>query len=712
MVMLSTLLRWGIIDGGGRRAPLLDVGVDVADGAYPPVTRLLIRGPGRDEAIVPWAAVTGLDRRASAVVIAELGAGARAASARHLRWVSAIMRPPAAPIDRGRVLPNHDGPRWPNGEPAVPTSPLPSIPDPVARVLERVGDAFVALDRDWRIIHLNRQAEALLERRREDLLGRVAWEAFPEAVGSIFDATYREALAQGQPVTFEALYPPLGRWFAVRADPTADGLAIYFTDVTEQRRIETALRTSERHLHLALRDSPITLYSQDADLRYTWLYNPAPGYESGAAIGKTDAELLPAEDAAILATIKRGVLETRVGVREEATLRTVNGPRVFDLTVEPLRDEAGGVTGVTGAAVDVTERRAVEDALRRQAGLLDQAYDAIFAWDWGGPITFWNRGAERLYGYRREEAVGRVSHELLRTRFPAGQAAFFDALHATGRWEGELAHTTRDRWTVFVETRQVLVHENGHRYVLEANRDLTDRRRAEGQRRAVVDALAHDLKNPLTTIAAQAQLLRRRLRRADAVDADAVEAGLGSIEAAAARTVALVDEMLDAAYLEAGQVLDLRPEPTDAVALARWVADVFRPTNERHGIRVEAAEAELVGTWDPSRLERVLGNLLSNAIKYSPDGGEIVVTVASTGDDWVALAVRDAGIGIPAADQPRLFDRFYRAANAIGIASGAGIGLAGARQIVEQHGGTIAVESEEGFGSTFTVRLPRAAPAD
>jgi signal transduction histidine kinase len=137
----------------------------------------------------------------------------------------------------------------------------------------------------------------------------------------------------------------------------------------------------------------------------------------------------------------------------------------------------------------------------------------------------------------------------------------------------------------------------------------------------------------------------------------------------------------------------------------------FGATTERHALRLAVDDAPLVGTWDTARLERVVANLLGNAVKYSPDGGPIVVRMAreedSEGMAWAVLSVRDAGVGIPAADLPHVFDRFRRGGNVAGIA-GAGIGLTGVRQIVEQHGGTVAVESEVGRGSTFTVRLPLA----
>jgi signal transduction histidine kinase len=124
---------------------------------------------------------------------------------------------------------------------------------------------------------------------------------------------------------------------------------------------------------------------------------------------------------------------------------------------------------------------------------------------------------------------------------------------------------------------------------------------------------------------------------------------------------------------------------------------------------VETTERELVGVWDPARLGRVLDNLLSNAVKYSPAGGKVTVSVAreqQAGNNWAVMRVRDQGVGIPAADQPHIFERFRRGANVVGRIAGTGIGLAGASQIVQQHGGSIEVSSQESRGSTFIVRLP------
>ncbi len=233
------------------------------------------------------------------------------------------------------------------------------------------------------------------------------------------------------------------------------------------------------------------------------------------------------------------------------------------------------------------------------------------------------------------------------------------------------------------------------------------------ERERLLTVVAHDLKAPLTTIKGNADLLQRRAM-AGHVDAERVAGHAGAIAVAAEAMAAQVGELLDAARLRAGQPLDLVRRPTDLVALVYRVVARVLTTSGEHQIEVDAAEPELVGAWDAFRLERVLGNLLSNAVKYSPAGREVRVEVwreERDGQPWACLAVRDQGIGIPAADLPHVFEPYRRGSN-VGAVEGEGLGLAGARQIVEQHGGAIDAESREGEGATFTVRLPLPAPDD
>jgi signal transduction histidine kinase len=213
-------------------------------------------------------------------------------------------------------------------------------------------------------------------------------------------------------------------------------------------------------------------------------------------------------------------------------------------------------------------------------------------------------------------------------------------------------------------------------------------------------AVTHDLGQPLASIRLATQVLQRQPSEGHGGDALAV------IEQTTTRMLGMIGEILDVARLESGRALDLDYRSTDLVALIRDEVMVCRGGTDRHTVDFEPATPELIGELDPARISRVVANLLSNAVKYSPEGGRIAVTVAPAGEGWARIVVRDQGIGIPAADLPHVFERFHRARNTSGRIPGTGIGLAGAKQIVEQHGGAIQVESREGEGSTFTVRLP------
>jgi len=237
------------------------------------------------------------------------------------------------------------------------------------------------------------------------------------------------------------------------------------------------------------------------------------------------------------------------------------------------------------------------------------------------------------------------------------------------------------------------------------DRALADLQQALRTRDEFLASASHDLKNPLASIKATAQLLERRLDRPGELDRERFREGLHRLDAIATRASGLVNELLDLASLRMGRRLGLNRQPADLVELAREVAQERQLATERHTIRVQSLEPRLIGLWDGRRLGRVLANLLDNAVKYSPDGGPIDVRLQRDGD-WVAIDVTDHGIGIPEADQRRIFERFQRASNVEQRIGGTGIGLASAWHILDSHGGTITVHSQEGSGTTFTVRLP------
>jgi PAS domain S-box-containing protein len=231
---------------------------------------------------------------------------------------------------------------------------------------------------------------------------------------------------------------------------------------------------------------------------------------------------------------------------------------------------------------------------------------------------------------------------------------------------------------------------------------------AIGLREEFLGVAAHELRTPLTTLKGYTQFLARLLGQS-ALDRDRLTAAHAALERQLGRLERLVADLLDVARMQRGE-LALRPEPMDLVDLARQVLDRFEQAPERsarHRLVLEATEA-VVGRWDPDRLDQALTNLVSNALKYSPAGGEVRVRVARC-DGAAIVRVRDEGLGLAPEEQAGIFRPYARGRAARGV-EGTGLGLYVAAQVAARHGGTIAVESTLGAGSTFTIRLPLAGP--
>jgi PAS domain S-box-containing protein len=362
----------------------------------------------------------------------------------------------------------------------------------------------------------------------------------------------------------------------------------------------------------------------------------------------------------------------------------------------------------------------------------ESAADAMAVSHPDGRVIAANPAYFELYGYAPSEVIGRSFAIIFPQAARAQATEEYDRAFNAPDVAPVVETTVRrqDGSERIVASRYTFIVEDGRRTaMLSVIRDITEQKRAEARleemlereqaarhdaevalrtRDQIVAFATHDLRNPLTSIKGYAQLLQRQAARQDPSGEGQLLAGLKGIDAAAVQMDALIDEMLDLARIQAGEPLHLNREPTDLVLLVRESIAAWQKTTDTHALRADLPIPELVGNWDVARLRRVLGNLLSNAIKYSAVGGTITVAVAretTEASDWAVTTVQDEGQGIPAGDLPLLFARFSRGSNAAGMA-GTGLGLAAAREILQQQGGTIALASQAGKGTTVTVRLP------
>ena len=606
-------------------------------------------------------------------------------------------------------------------------------------ILESITDAFFALDRDWRFTYLNAEAERVLQRPRTALIGQCVWTAFPEAVGSPFEHAYRRVVTEQVTVDFDACYPPLDIWVGVRAYPTADGLSIYFRDITERKRAEAALRESYMRREFVLESSKIGEWELDVSTGTTqrtfihdqcfgavapfkeWSYDIFLSYvhpDDRAEVERRFGEAIQKH--------KAWNFQCRV-VWADTSVHWIQAKGHF------YRDDNENSSRMAGIVTDITEQKEAEEALReseaRLQAVTDLVPDLLWSNDPSGAADWYNRRwldytgqalaeagssgwLDAVHPHDRESALGNVQTALVRGE-PLRQEQRIRAADGDYRWFLVQAQPLRDEAGKIVRWYGAATDVHNERIALEGAQAARAEAEAALQARDdFMSMLSHDLKQPLGVIQAYAELAQRRLRQADPLTTSRIGNSLGQIERAASRMTQFIDDLLDVARLRAGQLFDLEVSPTDLVALVRRVVVEQQQTTERHRLRVTALVLELVGDYDAARLDRVLANLLSNAIKYSPAGGEITISVTEEADEadcWGVIQVCDQGLGIPAADLPYIFERFHRGTNVMGQIGGSGIGLVSAQQIIQQHGGAIVVESVEGQGTTVTVRLPCAS---
>jgi PAS domain S-box-containing protein len=421
--------------------------------------------------------------------------------------------------------------------------------------------------------------------------------------------------------------------------------------------------------------------------------------------------------------IFRGTSRTTLWVRETAwTIRDIEGRTIFfegmveDIGAERAADELRRVQDRISAQMQEVLARSAE----RLRSFADIATDWYWESDAQGRITFLSEGIAQLGltaaaldrgdGADFPAAVDGSSpgHREMRAAM-ARRRRFKDLTCEIGAPDGRrfmIATSGEPQFdadgvfrgyrcvgrdeTELVEARQAL------------ERALVAAHRATEQEQRFAAAVAHEFRTPLTIIDGAAQRLQRQI---DAPDPDDMRTRLLKIRGAVGSMETLIDTMLDSARLAAGR-LSLERRPVDLVAFVEAQIRRFDPAITGREIVLQATVPQAPVNADPPMLEHIVANLLSNALKYSGTSRRVDLTIAvDAAAGTASLAVRDHGVGIPADELPRLFERFFRASTAKGI-PGTGIGLSLVNDLVERHDGRISVESEPGRGSCFTVTLP------
>ncbi len=492
------------------------------------------------------------------------------------------------------------------------------------------------------------------------------------------------------------------------------------TTMKLSRAIEQQKLTEER-LRVGLSMADVTVTCQDRNLVYTAVYNARAELPADALLRNAGKDLLSPEDSALLVTIKQRVLET--GVSERFDVRfTIDGvTRDYDMHIVPQRNDSGEIIGILGSSTEITARKQGEESRLFEATILQNIRDSVIATDLDGVVTFWNRGAERIFGYGSTEVLNFPLSVLSPDADPTRLATYRDRILSGEEYNGELLERSKDGRPVWVDLRISALRNAQHEPIgfLRVASDITDRKRLESEReeslKRETDALhqlqqfvalvAHDLDQPLTTISGVTQLLERSID--DRLN-EAERSRLRSIRLATQRMSRLTGDLRQASAIRSGH-FEVNPEPMDLMQAIRSVVNEQRQQSQSHEVMLNGP-TKLIGNWDRDRVVQLMTNLVSNAIKYSPDGGVVQVDIVEE-PHTVAIRVRDRGIGMTDEQMEHIFEPFSRVHDDVHI-SGTGLGLYISWGIVEAHGGRIGVESVPGEGSTFTVTIPRQSPLD
>ena len=621
--------------------------------------------------------------------------------------------------------------------------------------LEGLLEGFVAYDGDWVMTYMNAAAERLLNRRRDDVLGKTWHEAFPHAVGNPVDAMYQRVMRTRQPERMEYLYPHYGRWLEISASPVrSGGVAVYFRDTSDRETLNRIGRTLASELDLERLLQAVTdaatevsgaqfgaffynrtneagesymLYTLSGVPRDAFAKFPMPRNTAVFAPTFSGEEIVRSADITRDPRYgrnapRRGMPEGHLPVKSYlavpvvARAGEVHGglffghaePGMFTERAERL---VAGIASQAAIAIDNARLyRSLQESEQRYRAVVESQAELVCRFRLDGTILFANGAYARSVGVTAEAMVGRDFWSFIPQDEHAAVRRLLGRLTRDApevRIENRFDTAEGERWMLW--TNRALAFDAEGR-VLEAQAtgvDITERRRAEEALREAdrrkdefLAMLAHELRNPLAPIRNALHLLR--VSGGGPVAAEARDV----MERQLTQLIRLVDDLLEVSRISRGKI-ELRRAAVDLAGVVASAVETSRPAIDaaRHRLEIRLPPAPLHVEGDFVRLSQVVANLLNNAAKYTDPGGRIALSVQREGAE-AEIRVQDNGVGLAPELLPRVFDMFAQVDRAR-AAGGLGIGLALAKMLVELHGGRIEARSDgPGRGSEFAVRLP------
>ncbi len=602
-------------------------------------------------------------------------------------------------------------------------------------LVERAPFGIYIVDSQFCISVMNSASQTGAFRNVKPVIGRDFGEAmrilWPTDVAREIIAVFRHTLETGEPYYSPRFTNPrhdIGavesyEWelHRIRLADGQYGVICYYFDSTKLRQAEQGARDAQERLSGLINSAMDAVISVDPRQQIV-MFNPAAekmfGCAASEALGNSLDRFIPAR----FREVHRQHIEHfgQTGVTNRTMFRpgTLWGQRhngeEFPIEATISQVETGGQKLFTVILRDITERKEAESKLAEQANLLELTSDAIIVRDEAGRIAYWNKGAEDLYGWAREEAIGKSTRDLLQTTFPQPLEEIIDRVRKEKHWQGELLHTRKGGELVTVLSRWALVEHEKVAGVpsslMEINTDISRRKQLEAalqsnERLALAGRLsasiAHEIHNPLDTVGNVLFLLSQRVGK---------EPGARQLIGVAQKEVQRVTEIsknMLSLHRESRSASPVKISELLEGVVALIEETIAKGSREIHLLLGFEGEVEAF----PSELRQVFTNVIKNAVEATAEGGEIKIfseAARESGRNGVLVRVVDDGVGISEEMQSRLFSPFVSSKEE----SGTGLGLWVSHSIVEKHGGTIRISSSsdpEDCGTTVSIFLPLEA---
>jgi PAS domain S-box-containing protein len=500
-------------------------------------------------------------------------------------------------------------------------------------------------------------------------------------------------------------------------------------DITDRIKAEQRNRIMSQLL-LSLNDAVVLTDENGNILEVNDVFCRITGYSKDEVIGKNPRILKSGlHDANFYKEMWDSIL-TKGYWKGEIINKKKNGEFYFALlSISSIKDEVHGLTYYLGIQSDITERKKAEEQIRYQANLLENVNDAIIAADLNYRITSWNKAAEKMYGYKAEEVIGKEISEVVKVEFPGlTREQVRQILQEKGFWKGEAIHYNRFGEKIYVSSSLSIIRDiNGNPIgTVGINRDITEQKKAEEKLKLYAEQLeianaqlqelnklkseflantSHELRTPLNSIIGFLNLIKEGFYESKEEMMQFVDNALMS----AKHLLNIINDILDIAKIEAGK-LELTIEDVEVSELLQevWTLSHVQAEQKKLEYRMIYPEKPIFIRGDRNRLKQILLNLIGNSIKFTHKGGITVKAEVFEEKGHCQFSVIDTGIGISKEKQAKLFQKFVQAdGTTTRKYGGTGLGLAITKSLVEMMGGVIELFSEgEGKGTTVTFTIP------